>query len=107
MKELVPAVFRLTVRGLETQDFKEAYSRSSDCCFIQRLFEKAQEFYRESNLPFGNITLMGHGLGISIYEEPIISPISKHVLQENMLICMEPRVYDHDDQTKYHIENKE
>lgn len=33
---------------------------------------------------------MGHGLGLTLHEEPYINPYKNTVLQENMVLCVEP-----------------
>lgn len=39
------------------------------------------------------ITALGHGIGIAVHETPLISSFSKDVLQENMVIAIEPGIY--------------
>lgn len=36
---------------------------------------------------------LGHGLGLKIHQKPSISPLSKEILQENMIITIEPGIY--------------
>lgn len=35
----------------------------------------------------------GHGLGLAIHENPFFSPSSNHIVQENMVITIEPGIY--------------
>lgn len=52
----------------------------------------AREVIRKSGLPvYGHGT--GHGLGLEIHEEPVISPLSKAKLQPGMIFTIEPAVY--------------
>lgn len=36
---------------------------------------------------------LGHGVGLDIHEKPVTSPISNDVLEENMVVTIEPGVY--------------
>lgn len=36
---------------------------------------------------------LGHGVGLEIHEEPRLSPLSSSVLQENMIVTVEPGIY--------------
>ncbi|MFX0186708.1 MAG: M24 family metallopeptidase [Candidatus Hodarchaeota archaeon] len=38
---------------------------------------------------------LGHGVGIDIHENPYLSPISQDVLEENMVVTIEPGLYIH------------
>ena len=35
--------------------------------------------------------LFGHGIGMNVHEDPIISSKNERVLKENMVIAIEPR----------------
>ncbi|MDE5830425.1 MAG: M24 family metallopeptidase [Clostridia bacterium] len=35
--------------------------------------------------------LFGHGLGMNVHEDPVISPKNERNLKENMVIAVEPR----------------
>ena len=39
---------------------------------------------------FEPIAFVGHGLGLTLHEEPYINPYKNTVLQENMVLCVEP-----------------
>ncbi len=39
------------------------------------------------------ITALGHGIGIAVHELPIISSHSKDILEENMVVAIEPGIY--------------
>ncbi len=52
----------------------------------------AKEIIKSSNLPvFGHGT--GHGLGLEVHEQPVVSVISKDILQQGNVITIEPAVY--------------
>ncbi len=36
---------------------------------------------------------MGHGVGLDIHEQPVLSPLSEAILEENMVVTVEPGVY--------------
>lgn len=40
---------------------------------------------------FGHGT--GHGVGLSVHEEPIVSPLKEEILEEGMIITVEPGIY--------------
>jgi Xaa-Pro aminopeptidase len=52
----------------------------------------AKEIIRSSKLPvFGHGT--GHGLGLEVHERPVVSVLSKDVLQQGNVVTIEPAVY--------------
>lgn len=58
------------------------------CC---DLFNKCKELYEENELPFF-MPHIGHGLGLGLHEDPILSPLNEKKLQKNMVINVEPLV---------------
>lgn len=36
---------------------------------------------------------LGHGIGLECHEAPRLSPLSKYVLEEGMIITIEPGIY--------------
>jgi len=58
------------------------------CC---DLFNKCKELYEENELPF-IMPHIGHGLGLELHEDPILSPLNEKKLQKNMVINVEPLV---------------
>jgi len=67
------------------------------------LYSLCKKRFHEAGLAFV-APHTGHGLGIMIHEEPIIHPFNKEVLQENMVICIEP-TYFIPGVEGYHIED--
>ena len=54
--------------------------------------------YRESSgegrgRPFPNCHGTGHGVGIEVHEKPVISQRSEEVLEEGMVLTVEPGIY--------------
>jgi len=58
------------------------------CC---DLFNKCKEMYEENELPF-IMPHIGHGLGLGLHEDPILSSLNEKKLQKNMVINVEPLV---------------
>lgn len=38
--------------------------------------------------------LTGHGIGLDVHEAPLLAPRSSDILRPNMVICLEPGIYD-------------
>jgi Xaa-Pro aminopeptidase len=52
----------------------------------------AKEIIKSSKLPvFGHGT--GHGIGLEVHEQPVVSVLSKDVLQQGNVVTIEPAVY--------------
>ncbi len=59
---------------------------------ISEVDKAARDVMKKSRLPiFGHGT--GHGIGLDIHENPSLNPKSKDVLQEGMVVTIEPGVY--------------
>lgn len=60
------------------------------CCDLDGL---ARDYI--ANNGYGNFFKhsLGHGVGLQIHQSPLISPVSKEVLKENMIITIEPGIY--------------
>ena len=54
-----------------------------------------RDFFIQKNNEWGKRFLhsLGHGVGIDIHENPYLSPISQEVLEENMVVTVEPGLY--------------
>jgi len=58
------------------------------CC---DLFNKCKKLYEENELPL-DMPHIGHGLGLGLHEDPILSPLNEKKIQKNMVINVEPLV---------------
>jgi Xaa-Pro aminopeptidase len=47
--------------------------------------------FEKNDLPF-TMPHIGHGLGVDLHEHPIVNPLNETVLQENMIVNIEPLV---------------
>lgn len=54
---------------------------------------------------FEPVAFIGHGLGLTLHEEPYINPYKDTVLQKNMVLCVEP-IHVIDGQCGYQLENE-
>lgn len=54
---------------------------------------------------FEPIAFIGHGLGLTLHEEPYINTYKSTILQENMVLCVEP-IHVIDGVCGYHLENE-
>ncbi len=63
-----------------------------NCADLDKL---VRDFFIEQHGEWGNrfIHSLGHGVGIDIHENPYLSPVSKFVLRENMVVTIEPGLY--------------
>lgn len=108
-------VARTVAIGKPTEDQKEYYSKLQSiqkrvidhmkigiqCCDLYNLC--AEEFKKEG-MAF-HMPHIGHGMGLVIHEHPMISPINKEVLEEGMVINIEPLFIDTKRSFGYHIED--
>jgi len=54
---------------------------------------------------FEPVAFIGHGLGLTLHEEPYINPYKDTILQKNMVLCVEP-IHVIDGQCGYQLENE-
>ena len=60
---------------------------------VAELFDIAVETARKG-IPDYQRTHIGHGIGLELYEPPSINPTSEIVLEEDMVINVEPPYYE-------------
>lgn len=64
------------------------------------------EFHKQfSDWGFKPVAFIGHGLGLTLHEEPYINTHKNTVLKENMVLCVEP-IHVIDDICGYQLENE-
>ena len=54
---------------------------------------------------FEPVAFIGHGLGLTLHEEPYINTYKDTILQKNMVLCVEP-IHVIDGQCGYQLENE-
>ena len=61
----------------------------------QDIDKSVRDYFIEKNKEWGARFLhsLGHGIGIDIHENPYLSPLSQDVLEENMVVTVEPGLY--------------
>lgn len=57
----------------------------------QDLYGVYKKKFEEYGLPLANF--LGHGLGITLHEEPYIGGVSDYILEEGMVLCVEPFLF--------------
>ncbi|HHU59634.1 TPA: aminopeptidase P family protein [bacterium] len=60
---------------------------------VNYLHNEVSLFFKKHNMDQYFIHNLGHGLGLEVHEEPRISPSSETLLQEGMIITIEPGLY--------------
>ncbi|MEA4848232.1 MAG: Xaa-Pro peptidase family protein [Clostridiaceae bacterium] len=55
------------------------------------IYNKCKALFEKNDLPF-TMPHIGHGLGVDLHEHPIVNPLNETVLQENMIVNIEPLV---------------
>jgi Xaa-Pro dipeptidase len=58
------------------------------------LFETAVEAVRREGIPHYNRSHVGHGIGVDGYDLPDLTPASKDVIEEGMVMCVETPYYE-------------
>ncbi|MCT1901907.1 Xaa-Pro peptidase family protein [Oceanobacillus sojae] len=72
--------------------------------YFRDLYNKCKDLFQKKNLPFF-MPHIGHNMGIVLHEEPVISPMNDEVLEENMVINIEPICIDNESKSGYHLED--
>lgn len=65
------------------------------------IYDKFVQMFNQYGFPLSNF--VGHGIGVNLHEWPLIGKYEPNVLQENMVICIEPFIFD--SQYGYHVED--
>ncbi len=58
------------------------------------IFQIAVETVRKEGIPHCERSHCGHGIGVECYDDPLISPTNTTILQEGMVLCIEPPYYE-------------
>lgn len=72
--------------------------------YFRDLYNKCKDLFKKKDLPFF-MPHIGHNMGVMLHEEPVISPVNNEVLEENMVINIEPICIDSESQSGYHLED--
>jgi len=89
-------LWRATEAGLEV-------ARPGTTC--RELFQAMAKVIAEMDCPEGDVGRMGHGLGMQLTEQPSHAAFDKTVLEENMVITLEPSLGYGDGRIMVHEEN--
>lgn len=58
------------------------------------VFEAAVQAVRKAGIPNYQRQHVGHGIGLEVYDPPILSPNSEAVIEEGMVLCVETPYYE-------------
>jgi Xaa-Pro dipeptidase len=58
------------------------------------IFDRAVEAVRASGIPHYQRNHVGHGIGIEVYEPPLLAPASDFILEEGMILNVETPYYE-------------
>ena len=97
-------ITRTVVVGKATQAQKDFYNLILEGQKMGVSLVKAGSSCRAIDMPYATILPaitsvnilripLGHGTGLEIHEQPVLSPRSTGVLQENMIVTVEPGLY--------------
>ena len=65
------------------------------------IYEKFTELFTKYGFPIDSF--VGHGVGVDLHEWPLIGKYEPNVLEENMVICIEPFIFS--EGAGYHVED--
>jgi Xaa-Pro aminopeptidase len=60
---------------------------------VKKISNFASEYLRNAGLRYGLPYDIGHGIGVEVHEKPFLSQKSDEILQEDMVLCIEPGIY--------------
>lgn len=70
---------------------------------VSDIYNLCKQLYEEAGMPFERPHI-GHGLGLTVHEHPMINPYVDQRLEPNMVICIEPNHLVPNTE-KYHVED--
>ena len=85
--------------------------RDTQCAVLEKvrpgvrtseLYNIYREKFEKYGLPLANF--VGHGLGVLLHEEPLLGGMTDYVLEEGMVICVEPFLFG--DNEGYQLEDE-
>src|SRR5699024_4564553 len=71
---------------------------------FSELYSLCKGLFEEKGLSF-TLPHVGHSIGLNLHEKPIIHPFNQDVLEENMVINIEPICIDDESGSGYHVED--
>ncbi len=83
---------------------KEIISRATVGTKFSDLYNHCQAMFEKAGLPF-RMPHIGHGMGVELHEDPMINPLNHNVLEENMILNIEPLCVDDESESGYHVED--
>ncbi|MBU7033049.1 MAG: aminopeptidase P family protein [Theionarchaea archaeon] len=61
---------------------------------VSQIFDTAVNTIREAGIPHYRRNHVGHGIGMTMYDLPLLTPEGTTVLEENMVLCIETPFYE-------------
>jgi Xaa-Pro aminopeptidase len=68
------------------------------------IYNAVRKVYDEAGFPV-HVDMVGHGIGLDIHEPPMLSPVNDYLIEENMVLNLEPWVTLPDQHTVFTIED--
>lgn len=98
-------IARTAVFGKPTAKMKELYQAilAGEQCELETMrpgvsssevFQRAVETVRSEGIPHYKRHHCGHGIGLEVYDPPLIGPNDQTVLEEGMVLCVETPYYE-------------
>lgn len=107
-------VCRTAVVGQPTDEYRQIWGRLNDSHdrIVSQLKPGADtkviyDDFRAQFIEWGYnpVDFVGHGLGLSLHEEPYIGRYASNILKENMALCVEP-IHIETGKFAFHLENE-
>ncbi len=99
-----PTGFQLSVYQKVIEALDAALAEVRPGTKASTVFKAVRRVYDQVGYPV-HIDMVGHGIGLDVHEPPMLSPINDYLLEENMVLCIEPWVTFPDKQTVLTIED--